>query len=108
MKMIRAIVRPEKSSLILNELMDAGYPAVTKIDVVGRGKQRGIKVGNIHYDELQKEMLMMVVEDEDKDEVVKIIAKNARTGDSGAYGDGKIFVSTVEEVYTISSGQNKL
>lgn len=107
MKMIRAIVRPEKTSIILDELVDAGFPAVTKIDVVGRGKQRGIKVGNVHYDELQKEMLMLVVEDESKDDVVKIIAKNAKTGD-GAFGDGKIFVNSVEDVYTISSGANEL
>ncbi|MFZ7132546.1 MAG: P-II family nitrogen regulator [Eubacteriales bacterium] len=107
MKMIRAIVRPEKTSIILDELVDAGYPAVTKIDVVGRGKQRGIKVGNVHYDELQKEMLMLVVEDESKDDVVKIITKNAKTGE-GSYGDGKIFVNAVEEVYTISSGANEL
>jgi len=107
MKMIRAIVRPERTSKILNELLDAGYPAVTKLDVVGRGKQRGIKVGNIHYDELQKEMLMLVVEDEARDEVVKTIIKNAKTG-NGEFGDGKIFVSEVEDAYTISSGENKL
>ncbi len=107
MKMIRAIVRPEKTSIILDELVDAGYPAVTKIDVVGRGKQRGIKIGTVHYDELEKEMLMLVVEDESKDAVVKIIAKNAKTGE-GTFGDGKIFVNSVEEVYTISSGANEL
>ncbi|MBN2221708.1 MAG: P-II family nitrogen regulator, partial [Vallitaleaceae bacterium] len=60
MKMVRAIVRPEKTSLILSELSDAGYPAVTKVDVVGRGKQRGVKVGNVHYDEIPKEMLLCV------------------------------------------------
>ncbi|HAE61840.1 MAG TPA: P-II family nitrogen regulator [Eubacteriaceae bacterium] len=107
MKMIRAIVRPERVSVILEELLDAGYPAVTKTDVVGRGKQRGIKVGNVRYDELQKEMLLLVVEDQDKDEVVKLISKNAKTGE-GVYGDGKIFVTPVEDVYTISSGAQKL
>ena len=54
MKMIRAIIRPEKVDEVLVELSDAGFPAVTKIDVVGRGKQRGIKVGDVHYDELPK------------------------------------------------------
>jgi nitrogen regulatory protein PII 1 len=107
MKMIRAIVRPERASVILEELLDAGYPAVTKTDVVGRGKQRGIKVGNVRYDELQKEMLLLVVEDEEKDEVVKLISKNAKTGE-GVYGDGKIFVTPVEDVYTISSGVQEL
>ena len=38
------------------------------------------------------------------DFVIKTVIKAARTGDKGAYGDGKIFVSPVEEVYTISSG----
>ncbi|MFZ7119836.1 MAG: P-II family nitrogen regulator [Eubacteriaceae bacterium] len=107
MKMIRAIVRPEKVSIVLDELLDAGFPAVTKMDVVGRGKQRGIKVGNVYYDEIQKEMIMLVVEDEDKEDVIKIISKNAKTGE-GTYGDGKIFVNTVEDVYTISSGANEL
>ncbi|MPW27050.1 P-II family nitrogen regulator [Alkalibaculum sp. M08DMB] len=107
MKMIRAIVRPERTSIILDELLDAGYSAVTKVDVIGRGKQRGIKVGNVRYDELQKEMLMLVVEDDSKDEVVKIISKNAKTGE-GTFGDGKIFVNVVEDVYTISSGANEL
>jgi len=107
MKMIRAIIRPEKVSEVLDELKDAGFPAVTKIDVVGRGKQRGVKVGNIHYDEIPKEILLMVVEDEIKDEVISIILKNAKTGE-GTFGDGKIFVSPVEEAYTISSGTNEL
>lgn len=108
MKMIRAIVRPEKTKTILNELQDADFPAVTKIDVVGRGKQRGVKVGNVYYDEIPKEMLMIIVEDENKDIVVNIIMKNAKSGEEGAFGDGKIFVNDVEEVYTISSGKNEL
>jgi len=103
MKMVRSIIRPEKASFILSELNDAGYPAVTKVDVVGRGKQRGVKVGNVHYDEIPKEMLLMVVEDKAVEEVVAIISKSAKTGE-GNYGDGKIFVSEVDEAYTISSG----
>ena len=109
MKMIRAIVRPEKVDEVLVELSEAGFPAVTKIDVVGRGKQRGIKVGDVHYDELPKELIMMVVEnDVDKDDAITIIKKVAKSGKEGAFGDGKIFVSDVEETYTISSGSNTL
>ncbi|WP_010251787.1 P-II family nitrogen regulator [Acetivibrio cellulolyticus] len=108
MFMIRAILRPEKVGLVLSELCDAGFPAVTKMDVMGRGKQRGVKVGEVFYDEIPKEMLMMVVKDEDKDDVIKIVVKNAKTGEKGAFGDGKIFVSPVEEAYTISSGENGL
>lgn len=109
MFMIRAIVRPEKSNLIMAELNSAGFPAVTKLDVVGRGKQRGVKVGEVIYDEIPKEMLLLVVQEEkDKDDVISIVAKYAKTGTKGAFGDGKIFVTPVEEAYTISSGTKAL
>jgi nitrogen regulatory protein PII 1 len=108
MLMVRAIIRPEKVGIVLAELCDAGYPSVTKLDVTGRGKQRGVKVGEIYYDEIPKEMLLMIVKDEDKDDIVKIIIKNAKTSEKGAFGDGKIFISPVEEAYTISSGANEL
>ncbi|GAB6178745.1 P-II family nitrogen regulator [Desulfotomaculum defluvii] len=109
MLMIRAIVRPEKTNLILAELNSAGFPAVTKMDVVGRGKQRGVKVGEVVYDEIPKEMLMLVVQEEkDKDDVISIVSKYAKTGEKGAFGDGKIFVTPVEEAYTISSGTKGL
>jgi nitrogen regulatory protein PII 1 len=104
MLMIRAIVRPEKADSVLTALLDAGFPAVTKIAVFGRGKQRGLKVGEIHYDELPKELLIVVVPDKDKDFVVETIMESARSGEKGSFGDGKIFVTPVEEVYTISSG----
>lgn len=104
MIMIRAIVRPEKADAVLAALMDAGYPAVTKYSVAGRGKQRGIKIGDITYDEIPKTMLMSVVNAEDKDFVLDTIMKTARTGTKGAFGDGKIFITEVEESYTISSG----
>jgi nitrogen regulatory protein PII 1 len=104
MIMIRAIIRPEKCDEILAALMYAGFPAVTKMDVFGRGKQRGMKVGEVTYDELPKEMIFLVVKEADKDFVIKIILQSARTGSKGAYGDGKVFVSPVDEVYTVSSG----
>ena len=104
MIMIRAIVRPEKVDEVLSGLMYAGFPAVTKMDVYGRGKQRGVKIGEITYDELPKEMLLTVVPDSDKDFVIETIMKAARTSSKGAFGDGKIFVTAVEEVYTVSSG----
>ena len=104
MLMIQSIVRPEKTDAVLAGLLDAGYPAVTKVAVFGRGKQRGLKVGEITYDELPKELLITVIPEKDKDFVIKTIIENAKTKDSGAFGDGKIFVSPVLEVYTVSSG----
>ena len=102
--MIRAIVRPEKADAVLAALMDAGYPAVTKYSVAGRGKQRGIKIGEVTYDEIPKTMLMSVINEEDKDFVISTIMNTARSGAKGAFGDGKIFISDVECAYTISSG----
>jgi nitrogen regulatory protein PII 1 len=104
MAMIQTVVRPDRVHAVMKALLDAGFPAVTKMDVFGRGKQRGLKVGEITYDELPKEMLMLVVDDADKDLVIETIVKAARTGTRGAYGDGKIFVLPVEASYTISSG----
>ena len=104
MLMIRAIVRPEKVDAVLERLMVEGFPAVTRINVSGRGKQRGIRIGDITYDAIPKELLMMVVPDADKDLVIKTVMNAARTGEKGAFGDGKIFVSPVDEVYTVRSG----
>ena len=104
MIMVRAIVRPEKADAVLKALMDAGFPAVTKYSVAGRGKQRGIKIGQVTYDEIPKTMLMCVIKAEDKDFMIKTIMEAARTKGKGAFGDGKIFISDVEDLYTISSG----
>ena|ERR1035437_431872 len=104
MLLIRAIVRPEKSSVVLKALFEAGFPAVTKMAVFGRGKQRGLKVGNVTYDELPKELLLIGIKDADKDFVINTIIDAARTGEKGAFGDGKIFITPIVETYTISNG----
>ncbi len=104
MTMIQAVIRPEKTDAVLAALMDAGFPAVTKFSVAGRGKQRGIKIGEITYDEIPKTMLMCVIRPEDEEFVINTIMNTARTGSKGAFGDGKIFISDVECAYTISSG----
>jgi nitrogen regulatory protein PII 1 len=106
MVMIRAVVRPEKAETVMAALMTGGFPAVTRLNVSGRGRQRGIKIGEITYDEISKELLLIVVRKTDKDSVIKTIMKAARTG-KGSFGDGKIFVSPVEEVYTVSSGKKE-
>ena len=108
MLMVRAIVRPEKVDEVLSALMYAGFPSVTKMDVYGRGKQRGMKVGEITYDELPKELIFTVIEDKDRTFVIETILKAARTGTKGTFGDGKIFVSQIEEAYTVSSGIKQL
>lgn len=105
MKMIRAFIRPEKEQEVVLALEGAGFPSLTKMPVFGRGKQKGLQVGPVHYDELPKTLIMMVVEDEDVDRVVKIIEDKARTG---FIGDGKIFISPVERAFTIRTGKEGL
>jgi nitrogen regulatory protein PII 1 len=107
MLLVRAIIRPERVGAVLSELAAAGFPAATKMDIYGRGKQKGITVGEIHYDEIPKEMIMVVIDDRDKDDIVSIIVRTARTG-GGNFGDGRIFISPVESAYTISSGKEGL
>ena len=104
MLLIRAIVRPEKIPTVMKALFESGFPAVTKMAVFGRGKQRGLKVGNVTYDELPKELLLIVIKDEDKEFVVSTIMDAARTGEKGQFGDGKIFITPVLETYTVSNG----
>lgn len=108
MKMIKAVIRPEKSSEVLMELANAGFLATTKISILGRGKQQGLKMGDVYYDEIPKSMIVIVVEDENCETVVNLIMKVARTGKDGSYGDGKIFILPVERAYTISSQTSEL
>ncbi|MNC28537.1 Nitrogen regulatory protein P-II [compost metagenome] len=105
MKMVRAIVRPEKVEDVVGGLEDAGYYSLTKLNVFGRGKQKGITLGDVHYDELPKVMLLMAVEDESVEEVVKIISYKAYTGH---FGDGKVFISPIEEAITVRTGAKGL
>jgi len=102
LKMIRAIIRPEKESMVTTALAKAGFPALTKWEVVGRGKQQGVQLGNQVYDGLAKSLLMVVVHDDRTEEAIQTIASSAF---SGNHGDGKIFVTPVEAVHTIRTGK---
>ncbi|GBG55212.1 nitrogen fixation nifHD region glnB 1 [Sporomusaceae bacterium FL31] len=108
MLLVRAIIRPEKKDEVLAELSKAGFNAATVVDVVGRGKQKGIKIGGIVYDEIPKALLMIATRDEYKEDIVSVILRAAKTSEKGAYGDGKIFISAIDEAYTISTGATGL
>ena len=96
---------------LMEKLSDAGFHAVTRMTILGRGKQRGLKVGNVYYDDIPKELIEIVVEDGEVDKLVSIIENNAKTmtdGKLGTHGDGKIFIMDVERAITISSGEEVL
>lgn len=101
MKLIRAIIRPEREAKVLENLEQNGIYAITKMPVVGRGQQRGIQVGSVNYDALAKVMLLLVVQEEDYAKALDGIERGA---DTGHPGDGKIFVQEVSEIYTIRTG----
>lgn len=105
MKMIRAFIRPEKEQEVVLALEGSGFPSLTKMPVFGRGKQKGLQVGPVHYDELPKTLVMMVVNDHEVEKVVGIISEKAKTG---FIGDGKIFISPVETSYTVRTGEAML
>ena len=108
MKMVQAVVRPEKVTDVLNALADNGIYPATRNSVLGRGRQQGLKVGSVHYDEMPKSSVFVVVEDDMVSKTVDVMVTAARTGGKGAYGDGKIFIIPVEQTVTISTGKYEL
>ena len=102
MKMIRAIIRPDREEQVINALESTGVVSLTKMDVFGRGQQRGVQVGSTVYSELPKIMFTIVVEETKLDAAVAAIQTGAKTGQ---HGDGKIFISPVDAVYTVRTGQ---
>jgi nitrogen regulatory protein PII 1 len=105
MKMIRAILRPESVECVADGLADAGFVSMTQVHVFGRGKQKGITVGSVHYEELPKTLLMMVVADDKVDKVLSLIRDKAHTGN---FGDGMVFISPVDDAYTVRTGARGL
>ena len=105
MKMIRAVVRPEREWTVALALAKNGFRAMTKWEVVGRGNQQGIQVGSQMYDELAKSMVLVVVNDHQVDSAVATIREAASTGFPG---DGKVFVTPVEAAYTVRTGKAEL
>ena len=81
-----------------NGLGAEGFSAITRIPVKDNDAKKGITIGGAESEELDKDMLMICCRDEDKDDIIKIISDKA-----GIEGEGRIFVSPVDEAYTISS-----
>ena len=106
MKKIEAIIRPERLEQVKKALEEKGAIAMTVIEVLGRGEQKGIKLqyrgGTMDVDLLPKLKMEIYVEDEEVDCVMKTICDAARTG---KFGDGRIFVSSVEKSGKVRTGE---
>lgn len=105
MKMIKAILRPEGVDAIADGLEEAGFVSMTKINAFGRGKQKGVQVGSVRYDELPKTLVLLVVEDDQVEKALEVIQRDAHTGN---FGDGKVFVVPVERVVTVRTNEETL
>lgn len=105
MKKIEAIIRPGKLDSVKDALSNHGVNGLTVTQVIGCGKQKGntqIYRGveyTVHL--IPKVKIEVVVMDQYVEEIIQIITKEARTGE---IGDGKIFVSAVENAITIRTG----
>ena len=106
MKRIEAIVRPERLEAVKEALVSLGHAGVTVSEVKGHGIQRGItqqwRGEEYHVDMLPKVSIVAVVHDHEVGDVTDAIVKAARTD---RIGDGKIFVSSVEQVIRIRTGE---
>ncbi|HLG21761.1 MAG TPA: P-II family nitrogen regulator [Candidatus Manganitrophaceae bacterium] len=98
MKMVQAIIRPEREREVIASLEKAGFYPFTRQGVFGRGRQRDIQVGPVRYEELAKVWLMIVVDEDEVDRLLDTLKIAARTGNPG---DGKLFVSTLAEARSV-------
>lgn len=107
MKKIEAVIREEKLQEIHEALQQKGFTGITVYEVRGHGAQGGVslqwRVGEYRVDLLPKRMIMLIVKDEDCPIAVDVICK---VSNSGVAGDGKIFISPIEEVIRIRTGES--
>ena len=106
MKLIRAVVKPFKLDDVRVALTGAGVEGLTVSEVKGFGRQKGqteiYRGAEYHVNFLPKVKIEVVVAADLADQVVEAIVKSAHTG---KIGDGKIFVSTLEQVIRIRTGE---
>ncbi|MCC7573694.1 MAG: P-II family nitrogen regulator [Candidatus Methanofastidiosum sp.] len=105
MKKVEAIIRPEKIQDVKAALDELGCIGMTITEVKGRGKQGGVtqqwRGRQYHIDLLPKIKIELVVKTKYVDKVVNAIIESAKTGNTG---DGKIFITPVEKVYRVRTG----
>jgi len=106
MKKVEAIIKPFKLDEVKEALNDVGVQGITVSEVKGFGRQKGhtelYRGAEYVVDFLPKIKLEIIVPDELVSQVVEAIEKTARTG---RIGDGKIFVTNVEDVVRIRTGE---
>ena len=102
---IEAIIRPEKLEDVQSRLSRIGYSGMTVTEMEGHGRQKGLHPDwpqGMRVNFLPKTKMEIVVENKDKNKVLKAILNSAWTGEQG---DGKIFISEVKDAIRIRTGE---
>ena len=106
MKKIEAIIKPFKLDEVKEALSNIGVSGLTVFEVIGFGRQKGhtelYRGAEYVVDFLPKIKLEFIINDEILEEVIETIKSSAHTG---KIGDGKIFISNVEEIIRIRTGE---
>ncbi|EEZ80598.1 MAG: P-II family nitrogen regulator [Candidatus Thioglobus sp.] len=109
MKMVTAIIKPFKLDDVREALSEIGVSGITATEVKGFGRQKGhtelYRGAEYTVDFLPKVKLEIAVSADQVDGVVEAITKTAKSDDDGKIGDGKIFVSSLEQVVRIRTGE---
>jgi len=107
MKKIEAIIRPEKLEALRLALEEVGYPGIMVSEIKGHGKQRGVthQWRGTEYKEyfLSKTKIEVIVPDSQVKKLTAAITEVCRTG---TVGDGKVFVSSVDDAIRIRTGES--
>ncbi|MTI58840.1 MAG: P-II family nitrogen regulator [Firmicutes bacterium] len=106
MKKIEAIIRPAKLDILIDRLEDIGISGMNIFEVRGYGSQKGHEEmyrGVTYRIRLREKIRVeLVINDDLVDEVVKTIVETAKTG---SVGDGKIFITAIEDAVRIRTGE---
>ena len=106
MKLVSAIIKPFKLQEVREALVDSGVEGLTITEVKGYGRQKGhtemYRGAEYSVDTLPKMKLEIIINDEALDTVRDVITKTANTG---KIGDGKLFVTNIEEIIRIRTGE---
>ena len=106
MKKVEAVVRPHLLDAVKTALQDVGIVGMTVSEVKGFGRQKGhteiYRGSEYKVDFLPKVMIEVVIADELVEKVIEAVLKTAKTG---KFGDGKIFVTSLDNVVRIRTGE---
>ncbi|MBK65345.1 MAG: hypothetical protein CL769_00100 [Chloroflexi bacterium] len=107
---IEAIIKPEKATAIGLSLEEAGVGGYFLSNVTGKGNQKGVEVTTgrgttkITRSSVPKTLITTVVDDSQRKKVIEILLENAKTGD-GEIGDGKIFITKIDEAIRVRTSE---